>query len=60
LVIRYVGGYYGWGNEFDMMKEIKEFGPIVGSFEPDDAFTSYKEGIYTTSKWDNWVFKGEG
>ncbi len=43
-----------------MMKEIKEFGPIVGSFEPDDAFTSYKEGIYTTSKWDNWVFKGEG
>ena len=41
-------------NEYDMMKEIKENGPIVVSFEPDDAFTNYKSGIYMDSKLNNW------
>ena len=28
-------------NEYDMMKDINENGPIVVSFEPDEGFASY-------------------
>lgn len=35
---KYVGGSYGRSNEYEMMKELKENGPIVVSFEPDEGF----------------------
>jgi len=41
-----VGGFYGYSNEFDMMMEIKDNGPIVVSFAPDEGFDVYSSGIY--------------
>jgi hypothetical protein len=38
-----------------MMKEIKDHGPIVVSFEPDRGFTVYKSGIYVASNFSNWI-----
>lgn len=34
----YVGGRYGNSNHFNIMKEIRENGPVVLSFSPDDTF----------------------
>lgn len=56
---RYVGGAYGMSNEFDMMKEIDQNGPIVVSFEPDEGFVVYKSGIYAQGKFDNWFTLGQ-
>jgi len=46
-------------NEFDMMKEIDQNGPIVVSFEPDEGFVVYKSGIYAQGKFDNWFTLGQ-
>ena len=35
---KYVGGAYGKTNEYEMMKELHDNGPIVVSFEPDQGF----------------------
>jgi len=43
----YVGGFLQAGNELDMMREIYENGPIVGSFMVHDDFKYYKDGVYT-------------
>lgn len=34
----YTGGRYGMSNHLNIMKEIKEEGPVVLSFSPDDTF----------------------
>lgn len=44
---KYVGGAYGRTNDFEMMKELEDNGPIVVSFEPDEGFQNYDGGIYT-------------
>jgi len=54
-----LGGSYGMSNEYDMMKDIFENGPIVVSFEPDEGFASYSDGIYAKGDFDNWLKGGE-
>jgi cathepsin C len=44
---RYLGGYYGAGNELAMMKEIHETGPIVVAFEPPSSLFYYTGGVFT-------------
>jgi cathepsin C len=56
---RYVGGSYGKSNEFYMMEELYNNGPIVVSFEPDEGFSVYKDGIYTKANLKNWFTLGE-
>ena len=46
-------------NEFDMMDEIAKNGPIVVSFEPDEGFVLYKNGIYAKGDFDNWFTMGQ-
>jgi hypothetical protein len=58
FIKRYVGGAYGMSNEFDMMDEIAKNGPIVVSFEPDEGFVLYKNGIYAKGDFDNWFTMG--
>lgn len=53
----YVGGAYGKCNEREIMKEIKENGPLVLSFEPDYQFMFYKDGIYKSPD-ENWLTRG--
>ena len=55
---RYLGGSYGMSNEYDMMKDISETGPIVVSFEPDEGFASYSSGIYAKGDFNNWIISG--
>jgi cathepsin C len=43
---RYIGGGYGMANEMEIMKEIKEKGPIVMNFNPDITFSYYKSGVF--------------
>lgn len=42
----YVGGRYGNGDHFNMIKEIEKNGPVVASLLLDDSFYYYDEGIY--------------
>jgi len=49
---RYVGGYYGGGDEEEIMKELVHNGPVVVSFEPKDDFMYYNNGIYTSADGD--------
>eukprot|EP00123_Amoebidium_parasiticum_P016302 comp23381_c0_seq1/m.38701 comp23381_c0_seq1/g.38701 ORF comp23381_c0_seq1/g.38701 comp23381_c0_seq1/m.38701 type:complete len:497 (-) comp23381_c0_seq1:143-1633(-) len=42
----YVGGYYGAGNEEDMMVEIVEGGPIAIGYQVFDDFMHYEGGVY--------------
>jgi cathepsin C len=44
---RYVGGYYGACNEYQMMKEIHENGPIMVAFEAPSDLYYYDKGVYT-------------
>ena len=43
----YVGGYYGAGNEVNMLLELYERGPIAVSLEVTDVFLKYKSGVLT-------------
>jgi len=43
---KYVGGYYGACNEFEMKKALVENGPLSVSFEVYDDFMMYKSGVY--------------
>lgn len=40
------GGFYGSSNEQNMMKEIKDNGPIVVSISPEYTFMFYKNGVF--------------
>ena len=42
----YVGGAYGDTTEKSIIKDLRENGPLVISFEPDYGFMNYREGIY--------------
>lgn len=46
----YLGGFYGAGNETNMMREIYENGPIAVSFEVYSDFIHYKSGVYVHTK----------
>tara|TARA_B110000503_G_C7069643_1_gene380309 strand:- start:268 stop:519 length:252 start_codon:yes stop_codon:yes gene_type:complete len=56
---RYLGGSYGMSNEYDMMQDINDNGPIVVSFEPDEGFASYSSGIYAKGDFNNWLKTGD-
>jgi len=47
---RYVGGFYGNSSTATMMEEVHRNGPVVVSFEPNDDFMFYSDGIYKSSK----------
>jgi len=53
---RYLGGSYGKCNEYEIMKDVLENGPVVVSFEPDYFFMHYKSGIYI-SMTNTWLTK---
>lgn len=42
----YVGGYYGGSDADAIRQELVQGGPLVMSFEPQEDFMYYKEGIY--------------
>jgi cathepsin C len=42
----YVGGYYGASDAEAIRKELVERGPLVLSFEPQEDFMYYKNGVY--------------
>lgn len=42
----YIGDFYGNTNEKEIIKDLRENGPLIISFEPDYAFMNYKSGIY--------------
>lgn len=44
----YLGGFYGNTNEELMIKEIRARGPVPGHIKPNDDFSFYKTGIFTT------------
>lgn len=44
---KYVGGYYGGCSEVEMMKEIKERGPVMVAFEAPVSLFYYHGGIFT-------------
>ncbi|KAL9649025.1 hypothetical protein ABK040_008402 [Willaertia magna] len=46
---RYVGNYYGGSNEYNMMKEIHENGPIAISYLIYPDFKYYSTGVYKHS-----------
>mmetsp|Transcript_7578 Transcript_7578/g.5730 ORF Transcript_7578/g.5730 Transcript_7578/m.5730 type:complete len:111 (-) Transcript_7578:295-627(-) len=43
----YIGGFYGYASEKDMMREIRSRGPIIGDMEVPLSFTYYKSGIFS-------------
>jgi cathepsin C len=45
----YVGGYYGGADPDSIRKELVEHGPMVMSFEPQEDFMYYKNGVYKSS-----------
>jgi len=47
---RYVGGYYGGGDEEEIKRELVQNGPLVVSFEPKDDFMYYSNGIYKSGR----------
>jgi cathepsin C len=53
----FLGGSYGKCNEYHIMKELYERGPVVISFEPDYTFMMYKGGVYNSVK-KSWIDKG--
>lgn len=46
-------------NEYDMMKDIEQHGPIVVSFIPGRDLNLYKSGIYEKDNSNTWVDKNE-
>jgi len=42
----YVGGYYGASDAESIKQELVEKGPLVMSFEPQEDFMYYKNGVY--------------
>jgi cathepsin C len=50
----YVGGSYGATNEFNLMKELYENGPIVVSMEPNYLFMSYNKGVFDYEEAKTW------
>lgn len=55
---KYVGGAYGKTNEYEMMKELNDHGPVVVSFEPDEGFQNYSSGVYTQADFKGWKMEG--
>lgn len=51
----YLDTRYGNSNHFNIMKELKNNGPLVLSFSPDDAFQYYSEGVYSSLQQVQWV-----
>ncbi len=54
-----MGGSYGSSNEFDMMVEIEQNGPIVVNFRADESFETYQQGIYAGQDYAGWVYEGK-
>merc|ERR1719191_1813874 len=47
---RYVGGYYGAGDDQSIKRELSQGGPLVMSFEPKEDFMYYKNGVYKSGE----------
>jgi len=43
----YIGGFYGYSSELEMMREIRSRGPIIGDLEVPLSFTYYHSGIFS-------------
>jgi hypothetical protein len=42
-----------------MMVEIEKNGPIVVSFEPDEGFMNYRQGIYAKGDFSGWYYQNQ-
>ncbi len=51
----YTGGRYGSSNHLNILREMRDNGPVVLSFSPDDTFQYYHSGVYQSISKSNWV-----
>ena len=54
----FIGGRYGNSNHYNMMKDLKENGPIIAGVFMDSGFTAYSEGTYIPKVSSEWSRKG--
>eukprot|EP00928_Gymnodinium_smaydae_P027677 TRINITY_DN21321_c0_g1_i2.p1 TRINITY_DN21321_c0_g1~~TRINITY_DN21321_c0_g1_i2.p1 ORF type:complete len:554 (-),score=125.19 TRINITY_DN21321_c0_g1_i2:55-1626(-) len=50
---RYLGSFYGNSSTSEIMQELYEKGPLVLSFEPQEDFMYYSDGIYKSTADDS-------